>query len=148
MAIGQPPCSLSSILGLSRPGVPLCGVTHQEKDRELVIPISRVPFVRRQRLASLFKWRAYDRSASVPSEIRIGHVVGVRIDNRYGAGESETELERGLTAKGHKISLVSVAEDRGMPFFLLEADVDLFDITISDKEISDKEIDAGDQMTG
>ena len=109
------------------------GATHREKDRELVIPISRVPFVRKQRLAGLVKWRSYDRSASVPSEIRIGHVVSLRIDNRYGSGESETELERGLTAKGHKLFVVSVAEDRRKPFFLLEVEVDLFDITISDK---------------
>ena len=119
-------------------------VTQRERDRELVIPISRVPFVRKQRLAGLLTWRSYDRSASVPSEIRIGHVVKLRIDNRFGSGESETELERGLTVRGRKLFLVSHVEvHHGMPSFLLEAEVDLFDITISDKEV-----DAGDQETG
>jgi len=107
------------------------GVEHRKEERVLVIPISRAPFVEREKLLGAVKTRSYGKER-IPSEIRIGHVVRCHMEKNIPAGQQEIQLERGLTAEGKRVFLFSLNEDRGKPFFSLEAEVDLFDITISD----------------
>jgi hypothetical protein len=107
------------------------GVEHRKEERVLVIPISRVPFVEREKLLGGDTKRSYGKER-IPSEIRIGHVVRCRIEKNIPTGQQEIQLERGLTAEGKKVFLFSLNEHQGKLFFSLEAEVDLFDITISD----------------
>ena len=128
------PAELLELLAALTDGARLrhADVTHDPQSREVRLPITRFPLLKRRRLLPNVR----DRQTPIISVVTVRNVVTCDIENSVPADLGhEVQLLFGLQVRDRRVYISSAEEDRGHTCFSVTLQVSELDIEIADSTV-------------